>query len=94
MVLVLSLLFCPKCYCLTQASETETELTLCKILQHTPNYRAYNLDQNSECLSHVKTYGDLICLRNGYNQVNYKTIQKQKLYFKWQTKQKNNIINN
>ena len=62
----------------TVIDDAELELTLCKILQHTPNYQTYHLDQKTECLSHVKAYGEIMCLRNGYNQV--KMIQKMFIF--------------
>ena len=68
--------------CLSTAiDETTLELTLCKLLEHTPNYRMYHLDQHTECLSHVKSYGKIMCLRDGYNQVNFDNFKQQNVFF-------------
>ena len=49
--------------------EIDVELTLCRLLKHTPNYAIYQLEEKSNCLSHVKSFGNLICLRDGDNLV-------------------------
>ena len=49
--------------------ETNTEFAFCNLLQHTTNYAIYRLEEKSNCLSHVKSFGSLICLRDGDNQV-------------------------
>ena len=49
--------------------ETEVELILCQLLKHTPAFVIYRLHEKSECLSQVKTFGSVICLRDTYNQV-------------------------
>ena len=52
--------------------ETEVEINLCNLLKHTPNYAIYRLEDKSNCISHVKSFGKLICLRDGNNQVKEK----------------------
>ena len=49
--------------------ETEVEVRLCNLLKHTPNYAIYRLEDKSNCISHVKSFGRLICLRDGDNLV-------------------------
>ena len=69
MFLTVIWIFCLNLCLSTAIDDTALELTLCKILKNTPNYQNYHLDQKAECLSHVKSYGEVMCLRNGYNQV-------------------------
>ena len=53
-----------------QTPEEQTlELTLCQILKHTSFYAIYKLNDKSNCYSHAKTYGEIVCLRNGENKV-------------------------
>ena len=54
-----------------QPSNDQTiELTLCGLLKHTPFFVIYQLHDKSNCLSHVKHFGKIICLRDGENKVN------------------------
>ena len=56
------------------AQETEVEINLCNLLKHTPNYAIYRLEEQSNCIAHVKSYGKLICLRDGDNKVKEKML--------------------
>ena len=69
--------------CLSNSITTEDirlELLLCEILKHTPNYMIYELNNNANCVAQVKTFGNLLCLRNTDNQVNClkKSLPKSK----------------
>ena len=71
LTLLLAIIFLNCGYSLQATEENDLELTLCHLVRNTPNYIIYGLEQKSNCLAHVTTYGsDIICLRNNENQVN------------------------
>jgi hypothetical protein len=47
----------------------ETELLVCHLLRKTPNYQKLMLQRKSNCLSNVKTFGEVVCLLDKYNNV-------------------------
>ena len=49
--------------------ETDVELALCHLVRRTSNYLKQKLDVRENCLSAVKSYGDLVCLRDENNLV-------------------------
>lgn len=54
--------------------EVELELQLCNLLRHTPLYNIYQLEIKSNCLSQVRAFDELLCLRNKDNQVNISLV--------------------
>ena len=50
-------------------NDQNLELTLCALLKHTPFFVVYQLSDKSNCLSHVKPFGEIICLRDRENKV-------------------------
>ena len=49
--------------------ETNVELALCQLVRRTSNYIKRKLDVRANCLAAVKSYGDLMCLRDENNIV-------------------------
>ena len=56
-------------YGLQPSEEQNLELTLCQILKHTSFFVIYKLSDKSNCYSHAKTFGEVVCLRDGENKV-------------------------
>ena len=87
----------------TSATDRE-ELQLCEIISRTPNYSKYKLYNKANCLAHVKTFGNLSCLRNDDNQVtkNFKLLKQISIFLilanhltvlKFELQTKNNACN-
>ena len=55
----------------SQPDEMHLELTLCHLIKHTPNYNIYQLHLQSNCVSQVKMYHNIFCLRNNDNKVKF-----------------------
>ena len=49
--------------------EPDVELALCQLVRRTSNYIKQKLDVKENCLSAVKSYGDVVCLRDENNLV-------------------------
>ena len=47
-----------------QEQEAAVELALCRLVKRTSNYIKQKLDVRGNCLAAVKSYGDLVCLRD------------------------------
>ena len=52
-----------------QEQEEAVELALCQLVKRTSNYLKQKLDVRANCLAYVKSYGDLVCLRDENNLV-------------------------
>ena len=52
-----------------QPEEPDVELALCHLVRRTSNYIKQKLNVRENCLSAVKAYGDLVCLRDENNDV-------------------------
>ena len=44
--------------------EEAVEMALCQLVRRTSNYIKQKLDVRGNCLAAVKSYGDLVCLRD------------------------------
>ena len=66
---IIWLLVLPSVICGFQTEEQNIELALCNLLKHTPLFVIYKLYDKSNCYSHAKSIGKLVCLQNGENKV-------------------------